>query len=46
MVTKRMTIYGHKKKVYLEQNISIVSFHALFLNFHNISIFMWNYHKS
>ena len=33
------TIYGHKKKVRLEQNISIGSFNASFHNFHNVSIY-------
>ena len=33
------TINGHKKKVRLEQNISIGSFHASFHIFHNVSIF-------
>ena len=34
-----MTIYGHKKKVCLEPNISIGSFHASFHNFHYVSIY-------
>ena len=31
---------SHKKKVCLEQNISIGSFHASFDNFHNVSIYV------
>ena len=34
-------MYGHKKKVCLEQNISIGSIHASFHNFHNVSVYMY-----
>ena len=33
-------LYGHKKKVCLEQNISIGSIPASFHNFHNVSIYV------
>ena len=33
-------IYGHMKKVCLEQNISIGSIHASFHNFHNVAIYV------
>ena len=44
--TPHKTIYGHQKKVCLEQIISIGSFHAPFQNFHSVSIYMWNNNKS
>ena len=34
------TIYGHKKKMCLEQNISIGSFHASFHNFYNVFVYV------
>ena len=36
------TIYGHKKKVWLDENISIGSFHA---SFHNVSIYVKSLQK-
>ena len=40
------SIYGHKKKVCLEQNISIGSIHVSFHNFHNVSMYMSNDDKN
>ena len=34
------SIYGHKKKVCLEQNISVGTIHASFHNFHNVSVYV------
>ena len=33
-------MYGHKKKMCLEQNISIESIRASFHNFHNVSLYV------